>query len=220
MAKYGAIAFSLHHGYLELRIGPMFAGKTTDATFRATCHSENGNTVLYIGHSSDCRETKGGMDGKFTSHNPSNVFITEKVKTTQASRLSEVDVSSFDVIIVDEGQFFPDLKDTVLNWVNVMSKHVIVYGLDSDKEQEPIGQIIDLISKADHYEKLMACCRMCIDDLLATGYKGSIPDFPAPFTTVVPGNCVKDQIQVGGAETYIAVCRKHLGVCKAKMLSC
>ena len=82
------------------------------------------------------------------------------------SRLDEIcdnDILNYDTIIVDEGQFFPDLVNTISRWVNNYSVNIIVGGLDGDFQRKPIGQILDLIPMADKCIKLNSLCNICKD---------------------------------------------------------
>ena len=98
-------------------------------------------------------------------------------------------------VIIEEGQFFPDLHDTVLLMVEVHGKHVAVFGLDGDSERKPFGQVLDLIPKADSYVKLTALCKMCRN--------GTAGIFTARMVER------QEQVCIGGENLYIAVCRKH-----------
>ena len=80
-------------GYLALYIGPMKASKSTFATTEATRFADLGEKVLYINSKKDEeRKTEGGQNGKFTSHNSSNVYLSDKVDAVTVTLLSEIDV--------------------------------------------------------------------------------------------------------------------------------
>jgi len=70
---------------------------------------------------------------------------------------------------------------------------VIVAGLDGDFKRKRFGQVVDLTPLADAVVKLTAECAIC----------GS----PAPFTARTVDEM--DQTLVGGAESYVPVCRRH-----------
>lgn len=47
-----------------------------------------------------------------------------------------------DVIAIDEGQFFPDLKEAVVSFAEEENKHVIVCGLDGNFKREKFGEAL------------------------------------------------------------------------------
>jgi thymidine kinase len=73
--------------------------------------------------------------------------------------LTSIDISTADIISINEAQFFPDLIHFVEEALR-QKKKVYVYGLDGDFQQKPFGQILLLIPFADSYTKLYAQC-MC-----------------------------------------------------------
>ncbi len=175
-------------GKLELIIGPMFSGKSTELIRRIRLLQKIDKKVLVTKPLIDTRYEQD----KITSHN------YESVECKVLSRLDEIfddDILNYDTIIVDEGQFFPDLVNTISRWVNNYSVNIIVGGLDGDFQRKPIGQILDLIPMADKCIKLNSLCNICKDGT------------EAPFSfRLVKSN---DKVLVGGSESYIPVCRKH-----------
>ena len=128
---------------------------------------------------------------KITTHN------FDSVECIVLEKLNEIDymIKDYHTIVIDEGQFFSDLKSTVLIWLENYSVNIIVGGLDGDFQKNPIGMILDLIPHSDSCIKLCSLCNVCKDGT------------PAPFSL----RTVKsdDKVLVGGAESYIPVCRKH-----------
>jgi thymidine kinase len=104
-------------------------------------------------------------------------------------------IQQYDSFFIDEGQFFSDLYDCVLKLVDVHHKHVVVSGLDGDSLRNPFGEILFLIPYADKVKKLSSLCKLCNDGTVAIFTKRLIPH--------------NEQIQVGGSEIYIPLCRKH-----------
>jgi thymidine kinase len=172
---------------LELIIGPMFSGKSTKIIRKIQLARSIDKRVLVIKPSI---ETRYG-EGKIFSHS----LESEICLTSSNLEIFHKDINLFDLIIIDEGQFFPDLKKYVLIWVDEYKKNVIVAGLDGDFERKPIGQILELIPHSDRCKKLTSFCKMCND--------GN----PAIFTKRL--NSSQEQIKVGGSESYIPLCRKH-----------
>jgi thymidine kinase len=79
-----------------------------------------------------------------------------------ADRLAELQrtAEQFDVIGIDEGQFFPD----VASWCEEMAnrgKIVLVAGLDGTFQRRPFQQMLDLVPLAEDVTKLRAVCMAC-----------------------------------------------------------
>ena len=98
-----------------------------------------------------------------------------------------------DTILINEGQFFPDLLPWVIHMVNKLNKHVYVAGLDGDFEQNPIGQMLQLIPHSNSCTKLTSLCYDCKD-----GTEAIFSHRISNETTQV----------VIGTDNYIPLCRK------------
>ena len=67
----------------------------------------------------------------------------------------------YDVFLINEGQFFNDLHNSVITLVEQHKKDVYVYGLDSDYKRKPFGQMIELVPLCTTVTKLYANCHKC-----------------------------------------------------------
>lgn len=176
---------------LELILGPMFAGKSS-----AACQIIRRNNV--INRPTFCitsaLDTRYSQEARITSHNKESYPATA-AKALLPLLTSQEFIDS-DCIIIEEAQFFPDLKAFVLAAVDVHKKEVICVGLDGDSERRPFGQLLDLVPYADKFSKLTALCTRCGDGTEAI------------FTFRKPGNS-GDQVSVGGEDKYQPLCRKH-----------
>jgi thymidine kinase len=179
-------------GRLELFMGCMFSGKTSELIRQARRLQCIGRRVLFINHSFDRRYDREGEAQE-------QVFSHDQVSfpCLNVQRLSDVEnrqVDGVDAIFVNEGQFFDDLREVVLCWVDQLGKDVYVGGLDGDSQRQKFGQLVDLVPVADAVHKLHAFCFECRDGTLA------------PFTHRVSN----DQGQVViGVSNYVALCRRH-----------
>lgn len=187
-------------GYLEIILGSMYSGKTSRLVeIYNQCKFCN-ISVAVINHSMDerydeellsthdqikipCIKTKILFD-LWTDYIPLEVYIP-RIK-------DKYKVSISNVILINEGQFFPDLFDFV-NKLLKESKKVYVCGLDGDFERKKFGQILDLISLCDKVTKLSSLCSQCKDGT------------PGIFSMRLTNE--KKQTVVG-SENYIPVCRK------------
>jgi thymidine kinase len=101
-------------------------------------------------------------------------------------------IATSSVILINEGQFFPDLFEFV-NSLLVERKKVYVCGLDGDFERKKFGSILELIPLCDKVTKLTSLCSLCRD--------GTPGIFSMRLTR-------ETEQTVVGSENYIPVCRK------------
>ena len=184
-------------GYLEIIIGPMFSGKSTEMIRRVKRIMSKNKSIIVIKHSSDTRYSQNSICSHdklkidcISLQNISDLFDNEGYVTKFIN-------SKY--VAIEEGQFFQDLYNSVNSFVNQHHKHVIICGLDGDYQQQPFGNndLIRLIPCAENVIKLQGYCQLC-EDLV-----------PASFTRRIIDS--KEQCVVGGKDSYIPVCRKHLG---------
>lgn len=197
---------NLYRGTLYMRIGPMFSGKTTWLNSELTKLSETGFRSLKIIHSDDIREDVESCDDSGSTHNPSYNVLSRKIHRLRCSELSTIDVNDYDVVGIDESQFFPDLLDVVINWVEKQGKHVKISGLDGDSFRGKFGQTLDLIPYCDEVVKLNATCKICSDELKGK-FHGNILAINGSFTKRTCDSI--EQKVIGGSSQYIPVCRYH-----------
>ena len=70
-------------------------------------------------------------------------------------------IYNYDIILINEGQFFPDLYESVCKLVETHKKIVYVCGLDGDFKRNKFGKMLDLIPLCDNVTKLSATCVSC-----------------------------------------------------------
>jgi thymidine kinase len=70
-------------------------------------------------------------------------------------------IYNYDIILINEGQFFPDLYESVCELVETHKKNVYVCGLDGDFKRNKFGKMLDLIPLCDNVTKLSATCVSC-----------------------------------------------------------
>lgn len=178
---------------LEIIIGCMWSGKTSELIKRSKRLKSIGKKVLFVNHSIDDRYNE---NSKTTSHD--GITIDDSEFSISTSVLIDVknhiSYTKADAISIDEAQFFNDLE-TVKTFVSE-GKHVIVCGLNGDANRSPFGSILNLIPYADDVCFLTALCKVCAD-----GTKGIFSKRIIPSTQEV--------ISIGSDDKYICVCRKH-----------
>jgi thymidine kinase len=192
-----------HSGSLTVYTGPMFCGKTTRLITDITGYADMYDHVkpLLINSQLDVRN----IDEVISSHSSNYKGLSPKVVLTSTGLLNSIDVTNYDVIGVDEAQFFPDLVKSVKSWVS-QGKHVICAGLDSDIHMNPFGHLHELLHFADDFVKLKAVCGKCISENkgFLTLTKGA--SFTGKYSKLCDGNVV----EIGGADKYYASCRRHM----------
>ena len=179
-------------GHISLLLGCMFAQKTTELLRRVKRYHSIGYKVLVVNFIGD---TRYGNDC-IASHDK------EIQKAVCVELLKSVDhlvrSGDYNVIAIDEGQFFTDLHQYVTSWADELPVHIVIAGLDGDSDRKPFGDMLKLIPHAEEVERLNAFCSECKNGTLAI--------YSKYFS-----NVQKDEngVAIGGAESYRPVCRKH-----------
>jgi len=178
---------------IEIILGCMFSGKSTELIRRISRFQSINKPVLCINHSIDTR----------WKELPNNTIKTHEgrtipaIKTDTLMAITTTDIyKQSEVIGIDEAQFFNDLYQFVL-YTEKNNKTLIICGLDGDYQRKPIGQILQCIPLADSIIKLKALDMVDKDGSSAifTKRKGTVK--------------TEDQILVGGKDEYLAVSRKN-----------
>jgi thymidine kinase len=188
-------------GYLEIVLGSMYSGKTSHLVeIYKQCKFCN-ISVAVINHSIDNRYD----DMLLSTHDKVKIpcIKTDRLmnlwykilyseENTDIKRMQDkLKIRDSDVILINEGQFFPDLEEFVKLLLKDKKK-IYVCGLDGDFERKKFGQILDIIPLCDTVYKLTSLCSLC-----KNGNKGI---FSMRLTSE------KEQTVVG-SENYIPVCR-------------
>lgn len=193
-------------GYLEIILGSMYSGKSTRLLeIYKQCKFCN-IPVTIINHSIDTRYHN-------TMVSTHDKIMAPCIQTTKLSDIWEyenayeelnleanlnpklyrhVKLRSSEVILINEGQFFEDLYEVVVDMLS-FNKRIYICGLDSDFERKKFGQILDLIPLCDKVSKLTSLCSQCKDGT------------PGIFSMRLSSE--KQQTLVG-SDNYIPVCRK------------
>ena len=173
-----------HNGYLELIIGPMFSGKTTRLIDIYNDKYNNNTNIKVINFTADTRY----HDSMLSTHD--KVMIPCVFSNTINEVCQEDMISKYDTILINEGQFFPDLYESVVELVEKYKKNVYICGLDGDFKRNKFGKLLDLIPLCDKIIKLSAICVNCSQ--------------PAIFSKRLS---TEDQQVVIGTNNYAPMCR-------------
>jgi len=169
---------------LNLIIGPMFSGKTTELLRIAKRLQSINLKVLLLNYFEDTRYSSSEM----------STHVKYGLPCTFVKDLGTINYDNYDIICINEAQFFENL---VIFCKGALEKNKTIYvcGLDGDYKQKRFGEILDLIPLSDSITKLHAFCTICKDGT------------HAHFTKRITNN---NEQKLIGSNEYIPVCRKHL----------
>lgn len=179
-------------GWVEVVSGVMFSGKSEEMMRRVRRALIAKRRVQVF---------KSHLDDRYagvfsiSSHDGSSIDAHPVSSSVQIAEMVKADTQ---VVAIDEAQFLDAGVVAVANALADRGVRVIVAGTDMDFRGEPFGPIPQLLAIAEKVDKLHAICVVCGD--LATRNQRLIDGRPAPAEGPT--------IQVGGAESYEARCRK------------
>lgn len=182
---------------LEIVVGPMFSGKSSRIVSIVSRYSALKVPILVIKHSADNRYSASEV----ATHD------NRRAPCISVSNLESIDrdfLDKYNVIIVEEAQFFKKLVEFVVYTVDLLRKNVFLVGLDGDFNRKPFGEILHCIPLADRVEKLNALCVRCAGNGKEADALFTFRDIPE-----------ETQMVVGGADIYRALCRECYHKCSA-----
>lgn len=174
----------LNKGQIQVIFGPMFSGKTTELIRRLKRYTFAMYRCLIIRYIKDNRYSEdciASHDGQLLS-------------ATSCANLYDIahTVDNFDVIGIDEGQFF---QDSIISFAEEMAnrgKIVIIAALDATFQRTEFGKILQLVPIAESVVKLNAVCMSCFSD--------------ASFTKRTTNE--QEVELIGSTDKYMSVCRE------------
>ena len=174
---------------IVLIIGPMFSGKSTYILNEERKAIISKKKSICVKHSID---TRYSTDSNIINHNKQISISTSIASSTLKNILNAL--LEYDVILIDEGQFFNDLVE-IVQILDKHDKNIFISGLSSDFKKEAFTSISELIPKADKIIHMTSICTICSSD--------------ASFTTRLISNLTSNtQTLIGGVELYEPRCRK------------
>jgi thymidine kinase len=173
---------------LHLILGPMFSGKTTRLIQEYRKRTYIQESVSVINYAEDIRYDA-------TQLSTHDKVMIPCIQTLHLRSILDK-IESANTILINEGQFFDDLYDIVIELVENKHKNVFIFGLDGDFTRGLFGDIYRLIPLCDTLEKLSALCSQCRDGTLAI------------FSHRITGE--QQQVSIG-SDNYIPLCRKCYG---------
>ena len=178
------------HGYLELILGSMFSGKTSYLldVYKKCVFCDI--PVAVINYTADNRYTTEPM---LSTHDKQMIPCILANTIQEAIQNNLETITRAETVLINEGQFFPDIEEQVKHLVDHSNKRVYICGLDGDFRRQRFGSLLDLIPYADKVEKLSAFCGMCRDGTLAV--------FSHRVSTE------SEQVVIG-SDNYMPLCRR------------
>ena len=180
------------HGSVEVICGSMFSGKTDELIRRIVRAKIAKQKVQVFKPAIDVRYAVE----KVTSHAGANYDAIPVEKAADIRLKLEPDTT---VVAIDEAQFMDAEVVTIARELADKGIRVLVAGLDQDFRGEPFGPMPELMSLAEHVEKLHAICMVCGEEASRT--QRLVNGKPARYDDPV--------VIVGASELYEARCRKH-----------
>ena len=179
-------------GSIEVITGVMFSGKSEELLRRVRrALIARRNVQVFKSHLDD---RYSGIQA-ISSHDGRKI---EAHPVNEAAQVTAKLEPGVEVVAIDEVQFLDEPIVEVCNQLADEGVRVIVSGTDMDFRGEPFGPIPNLLAVAEQIDKLHAICVVCGE--LATRNQRLINGQPAPAEGPT--------IQVGGAESYEARCRR------------
>lgn len=178
---------------LEIVLGPMFSGKSSYALAYIRKQRAISKHVVAV---------KPAIDNRYSSHQ----LVTHNQEHTSCIVWHDMEspllpirtMLQADCVVVEEAQFFKGLAN-FCEYMIAQGKHLVLVGLDGDARRQPFRELLDCIPWANKVVKLNALCSTCRSGV------------EAPYTRYKPvAEQSEQQIDVGGAEKYEAVCFKCL----------
>ena len=171
-------------GYLSICCGCMFSGKTSWLMQQYKKYKFINKSVVVVNFDQDKRY----HNSLLSTHDK------QMIPCLQSHLLKDVmnDLINADVILINEGQFFQDLYDIVIDLVENNQKIIHIAALDGDFQRSVFGDVLKLFPRCDDYMKLHALCGSC-----KNGNKAS---FSHRITLE------SSQVSIG-SDNYIPLCR-------------
>ena len=175
----------------------MNAGKSTVLLQAAHNYVENGMTPYLLTADIDGRAGQGRIASRIGIGSDADTFrSTDDLFAMVRKRL---DAGGIDCIFVDEAQFLqPDQVWQLARVVDDLNVPVLCYGLRVDFQGQLFPGSATLLALADEMREVRTICRC--------GRKATMV-----IRQDSEGRAITEgaQVQIGGNETYVSLCRRH-----------
>ncbi len=177
---------------LYYRYGTMNSGKSIEVLRVAHNYEEQGKKALLFSPSIDSRYGIGIVTSRIGLQKEA-IIVHDGMDMASLTRERMPDC-----VIVDEAQFLTEAQVAQLTEiVDTLQIPVLAYGLRADFRGELFSGSKALFAWADKIEEIKTICWYCNRKaLMNMRYRNGIPVFEG------------EQIQIGGNESYLPVCRR------------
>ena len=179
-------------GWVEVICGSMFSGKSEELIRRVRRAQYAKQTIAVFKPRLDNRYS----EEEVVSHNGTKVIA---IPIESSKDIWAYITDEYDVIGIDEAQFF---DEGIIDVIARLANHgfrVIVAGLDQDFRGEPFGPMPTIMATAELVTKLQAVCQVCGSPASRT--QRLINGEPAGYEDPI--------ILIGATEAYEPRCRHH-----------
>ena len=170
-------------GKIILITGPMFSGKTTELIRLGKRYKIAGKKCIFLKYKNDARYCEG--EKTLSTHDKYSIQANPIDSLEEREGFDE-----FDVILIDEGQFYKGLSD-FCNYYADKGKVVIVSALNGKSDRTPWEEISLLFPYVTRIRFLNSVCNQCTKS--------------AQFSHFKKGD--KGEIVIGGEDLYEPLCR-------------
>ena len=175
--------------FIAIFFGPMKSGKSLELALFVSKYGPH-VSILVVKPDIDTTSSKDEISSR-AGLTVQSVSIGRLVELSEHSRFQETQI-----LVIDECQFFPDLKEFVLKWRH--EKSFVLGSLDADDRQQKFGQVWDLIPYARKVKKLTALCELCNNGNLAVA------------TISIGQKTGQIDVDDRSNSKYRSVCEKHI----------
>lgn len=185
-------------GKLYFRYGTMGSAKTALLLTQAYNFEERGLRYICLKPAIDTRETSNVIRSRIGIERECRWIMPDTDIYTLAQELFEEEMTVIDWLLVDEAQFLSaEQVDQLARIVDDYGSNVICYGLRTDFKSHLFEGSRRLFELADSIDEIKSTCN-CGRKTIINARIDSHGDF------VEEGA----QVEIGGDDRYIAVCRK------------
>ena len=177
--------------------GTMNSGKSIQLLSTAHSYREQGKSVLLLTPATDTRDGVGTINSRIGLSEEATIINPD----TNLWELEGVNFffNGYDAILVDEAQFLTRHQITQLSEiVDQLNIPVMAYGLKNDFSNHLFPGSEQLVLLADKLIEMKTTCKWC--NRKATMNLRVVDNKPA---------YEGEQVEVGGNEDYLSVCRYH-----------
>lgn len=141
-------------GTLEIYVGPMFAGKTTELVKKALFLQSSQIPILVVKPEFDTRENENVIK----THSGAKI---KALRVKNSSSIINNLENTISWVFIDEVQFYDNNLPSIVRSILLKNINVFSTGLDMDYKCEAFSNTAALMAQADKVTKLQAYCSTC-----------------------------------------------------------